>query len=135
MNEIINLAEYSDEELLSIVSAVRDECVKRSVAEFPHKVGDCFFRVAPASLGRGLMICRITSMEDSVECDILNIDACNNSWKSSTSYGYKKFCEDWTTPISPSVFDLYKEKVNKINAINNDFVRQVIKLKDEKHLD
>lgn len=135
MDEIINLAEYSDEELLSIVEAIRKECVKRSSNEFPHKVGDCFFKVAPASMGSGLMICRIESLEDSVSCDIINIDACNNSWKSSTAYGYKRFCEDWTTPISPSVFDLYKEKVNKINAINNDFVRQVIELKNGKHLD
>ena len=135
MDEIINLADYSDEELLSIVEAIRKECVKRSANDFPHKVGDCFFKVAPSSMGRGLMICKITSLEDSISCDVINIDACNNSWISSTAYGYKRFCEDWDTPISSSAFDLYKEKVNKINAINNDFVRQVIKLKDGKNLD
>ena len=131
----MDLSKYTDDQLVELMVEIKSECIKRDKQDFSHKVGDCFFKVAPSSMGRGLMICKILHLGTTVECKEINIDACNNSWISKTEYYYKKFTETWKTPISPKVFDLYTEKHNQINDINLEFVNKVIALKDGKHFD
>lgn len=132
MSEIINLSEYSDEELLLMTEAIKKETVKRTVRNFPYKIGDCFFRIAPSSMGRGMMICKIEDLDKAIKCKILNIDSCSNSWITSTYYTYTEFVNDWKTPIDSKVFDLHKELNRSINKLNVEFANQVIDLSDGK---
>lgn len=128
---MIDLTQLTKEELLQQTSEILKELQRRDQENFPYKVGDCFYRVAPSSMGHGIETCRIDSITSVVDVTMLVFDACNNAHKYTTSYTLEKFLNTWKVRISDSIFDLYKENVKAVNNLNKELVSKIIQLSKE----
>lgn len=127
----MDLTKLTKDELLQQVLKIQEELNRRDRENFPYEVGQCFYKVAPSSMGHGIETCRIDSLTSTVNVTMLVFDACNNSHKYTNSYSYDKFVTTWKVRISDKIFDLYKENLKVINNLNKELVSKVIQLSKE----
>ena len=127
----MDLTKLTKDELLQQVVKIQEELNRRDRENFPYKEGDCFYRVAPSSMGHGIETCRIDSLTSTVNVTMLVFDACNNAHRYTNSYSYTKFMETWEVRINGKIFDLYKDNVKRINDLNRELVNNVIQLSKE----
>lgn len=127
----MDLTKLTKDELLQQVLQIREELNRRECENFPYKEGDCFYRVAPSSMGRGIETCRIDSLTSMVNVTMLVFDACNNSHRYTNSFSYDKFMDMWKIRISDKIFELHKENTKAVNNLNKELVSKIIQLSKE----
>lgn len=127
----MDLTKLTKDELLQQVLKIHEELSRREHENFPYEEGQCFYRIAPSSMGHGIETCRIDSLTSTVNVTMLVFDACNNSHRYTKSYSYDKFMETWEVRINGKIFDLYKDNVKRINDLNRELVNNVIQLSKE----
>lgn len=127
----MDLTKLTKDELLKQALKINAELNRRYRENFPYEVGQCFYRVAPSSMGHGIETCRIDSLTSTVNVTMLVFDACNNSHRYTNSYSYNEFVQTWKVRISGRIFDLYKDNVKRINDLNRELVNNVIQLSKE----
>lgn len=127
----MDLTKLTKDELVQQIIKIHEELNRRDHENFPYEVGQCFYRVAPISMGHGIETCKIESLTSTVNVIMLVFDACNNSHRYVNSYSYNEFVKTWKVRISGRIFDLYKNNKNKINDLNKELVNNVIQLSKE----
>ena len=127
----MDLTKLTKDELLQQVLKIQEELNRRDRENFPYEVGQCFYKVAPSSMGHGIETCKIESLTSTVNVIMLVFDACNNSHRYVNSYSYNEFMKTWKVRISDRIFDLYKNNVKRINDLNRELVNNVIQLSKE----
>ena len=127
----MDLTKLTKDELLQLALKIHEELNRRDHENFPYEVGQCFYRIAPSSMGHGIETCRIDSLTSTVNVTMLVFDACNNSHRYTNSYSYDKFMDTWETRINGRIFDLYKDNVKRVNDLNRELVNNVIQLSKE----
>lgn len=127
----MDLTKLTKDELLQQVLKIQEELNRRRRSDFPYKEGDCFYRIAPSSMGHGIEICRIDSLTSTVNVTMLVFDACNNSHRYTNSYFYDKFMDTWKIRTSDKIFELHKENMKAVNDLNKELVNKIIQLSEE----
>lgn len=127
----MDLTKLTKDELLQQVLKIQEELNRRDHENFPYEVGQCFYRVAPSSMGHGIETCRIDSLTSTVNVTMLVFDACNNSHRYTNSYSYDKFMNTWKVRISDKIFDLHKATAKRIYDLNKELVNNIIQLSKE----
>lgn len=127
----MDLTKLTKDELLQQVVKIQEELNRRDRENFPYEVGQCFYRIAPSSMGHGIETCKIDSLTSTVNVIMLVFDACNKSHRYVNSYSYSEFMKTWKVRISGRIFDLYKDNVKRINDLNKELVNNVIQLSKE----
>lgn len=127
----MDLTKLTKDELVQQIVKIQEELNRRDRENFPYKEGDCFYRIAPPSMGHGIETCRIDSLTSTVNFTMLVFDACNNSHRYTNSYSYDKFMNTWKVRISNKIFELHKENMKAINDLNKELVSKIIQLSKE----
>lgn len=127
----MDLTKLTKEELLQQILKIQEELSRRNRSDFPYKEGDCFFRVAPSSMGHGIETCRIDHITSMVNVTMLVFDACNNSHRYTNAFSYDKFMDMWKTRISDEIFELHRENMKAVNDLNKELVSKIMQLSKE----
>lgn len=127
----MDLTKLTKDELLQQAVKIHEELNRRDCENFPYEVGQCFYRVAPSSMGHGIETCRIDSITSTVNVTMLVFDACNNSHRYTNSFSYDKFMDMWKIRISDKIFELHKENMKAVNNLNKELVSKIIQLSKE----
>lgn len=120
-NNMLNLTNYTEQELEALRDAINEEQLRRKLEDFPYQVGDCFIDV----WGDNYFICRI----DTINSLNIGVTVIYNRYNDincgQTEYRHEQFIKEWHNRIDSKIFDVYVDVTATISRLKQEFINKI----------